>query len=102
MAVQLWQLDNEECLLCGNEVFRHFQELIPYAVQLPQLARLMREYKEKYPALEQRILSMTWHEREKILGVNLLYHLTQTLHYLQTVRDPVQIDYQLGWLYHSL
>jgi len=62
----------------------------------------MREYKEKYPALEQRIISMIWHDREKIIGVNLVYGLTQTLHYLQTVRDPAQIDYQLGWLYHSL
>lgn len=51
MAEQLWQLDSEECLFCGNEVFRYFQELIPYAGRHPPLERLMREYKQKYPAV---------------------------------------------------
>lgn len=31
-----------------------------------------------------------------------MYKVTQLLHYLQTLRDPAQIDYQLSWLYRQL
>lgn len=35
ITLQLWQLDRGECLLCGTEVLRYFQELLPYVEKIP-------------------------------------------------------------------
>ena len=93
LLVHLWGLNDEECLDCGKEAFRYFQELI----SIPEMKDLFNEYRVRYYSKEKAILMLPKLNYDQLLAVNIPIEVFEVIVFSLS-GDSKQIYYQLSWL----